>query len=206
MDLGTSTDHTYEIAERAVTIATDLAPAIGAHWDEINARVGDDVDHHDFGAASLRIAAVMRSLQAQLLVAAISAEIEPGRKSRKLVRRIQQRLGYWINRLRGLLLLSRFAAEADSLLAKRTYFRRIRGLSPRPEEPGPLPARAAELITALRGLEPQILIEASLGMLALAGFPDRPSSPQQQRRKRRRRRRSSPGAPTASSRADRGEE
>ncbi len=205
MDLANSTAHTLVLSDRAVKLATDLAPAIGAYWDALHARTDDGLDRTDdgldspdFGAACLQMGGVLRSLQAQLLVAAISAEIEPSRKSRRLVRRIQQRLGFWITRLRGLLLLSRFDAEADSLESKRTYFRPIRGLPPREEKT--IEGRAFRALRAMQGLDPQALFEAQMGMLAMAGFPDRPFSPQQQRRKRRRRRRSNPGAPTASSR------
>ncbi len=128
MDLSLSTAHTLKLVDLAVKLADELAPVIRAHWDELYERTGDGGKNPDFGATCTRIAGVLRSLQSQLLMAALAAELEPGRKTRGLVRRFQQRLNHWIIRLRGLLLLSRFDAAADRLASRRTYFRPIRGL------------------------------------------------------------------------------
>jgi len=205
MNLSLSTAHTLKLTDLAMKLADELAPAVGAHWDELYESTGDGGKNPDFGATCSRIAGILRSLQAQLLMAALAAELEPGRHSRRLVRRFQERLNHWINRLRGLLMLSRFDAEADRLASRRTYFRPIKGLD-LDRGTRPLPTRIGEMLKAMMALEPRAFFEAEMGMRAMAGFPDRPSSPQQQRRKRRRRRRSNRGAPTASCRGAHDEE
>lgn len=203
--ISTSVQHTMELAERALSLTVGLGPAIATYWRELYARAGpEESQSQDFGAVCAKIYELMRSLQRQLVVAAIVEELQPGPASRAIVRAFQQRLNVHFDRLRNLLMLSGFTDEADSLRPKRTYFRGIRGL--------PLGGGGArdlaipKLLQAMMAIEPRALIEAHLGFMAISGFPDRPTSPQQQRRKRRRRRRANPGAPTASYRPWRDDE
>lgn len=203
MDLASkSTVRAIGLAERAARLAFELAPEIQRHWRNLDDEVGTpEADRLDFGDACRRIGVVLRSLQAQLLLAAITAELSPSQpEARVQVLTLQQRLTAWLRRLRDLFLLSRHDQAADSIDPRTSFFRPIAGLL----SEGKRPQKKGGLLAVLTGLTPKDLLEARLGMLAISNFPQRPASPQQLRRKKRRRRRSSPGAPSASLRRNRG--
>jgi hypothetical protein len=193
-----SVEHTLEISERGLSLLASLAKPIGDLWKERFAKVPDQEEPPDFVDFCDKLAARLRSLQRELLVGAVVDHLEPGPITRQIVLDCQHRLNGLLGHLRHLFLLSGYEEEADDLRTKRTYFRRIHGL--RPGELDREPPSIPRMLQKMLGLEPGALIEAQLGLQAIAGFPGRPTSPQQQRRKRRRRRRANPGAPTASSR------
>lgn len=195
-----------ETAERAANLAQELAPRIRAHWDRIHESVTEKTEKIDFGAAGLLLGQNIVLLRAQLSVAAITAEIDPGLKADQMVLRSQAVLNRWLEKLRYLFLLSGFEAEGDSLQTRTTFFRRIRGLRRSPQAQRPKTIPSLFLMQSILAMDPKILLETQMGMLAMAGFPDRPRTPQQERRKRRRRRRSSPGALSGSLRPARAEE
>lgn len=198
-----STVRTLGLAEKAVQLAFDLAPEIEKFWSELHASVGSAFipDSHDFAETCRRIGGEVRSLQSQLALAAVAAEIDPSRRMPgPSVRELQYWLTRWLRNLRDLFLLSNLADAADSIDPKRSYFRPIAGLKGEDQQRPP----SGELLEALIGLDPKNFLEARLGMMAIANFPHRPATVQQQRRRKRRRRRSSPGAPSASFRRNRG--
>lgn len=198
LQVSKSVEHTFEISTRALSLLAALAKPIGDLWKERFAKVPDEKEPPDFGDFCEKLSVRVRSLQRELLVAAVVDQLEPGPVPRRIVRDCQQRFNVLFDQLRNLFILSGYEDEGDDLQTRRTYFRRIRG--PRPGVPPSEPPSIPRMLQKMMGLEPGALIEAQLGLQAIAGFPGRPSSPQQQRRKRRRRRRANPGAPTASSR------
>lgn len=199
LQVSKSVEHTFEISERALSLLGSLCKPIGEYWKALYARSPQEGETTpDFGDFCEKLKGRLRSLQRELLVAAVVDQLEPGPIPRQIVLDCQKRFNVLFDQLRNLLILSRFEDDAEDLETRRTYFRRIRG--PRPGQLPSGPPSIPRMLQKMMGLEPGALIEAQLGLQAIAGFPGRPSSPQQQRRKRRRRRRASPGAPTASCR------
>lgn len=194
------------LSERAVSLMQELAPGIRAKWDEIHDSLGEKRDSIDFAGAGLQIAETIFALRTQLSLAALTAEMDPKRETRQLVLRSQALLNHWLEKLRQLFLLSGFEAESDSLQTRTTYFRRIHGLAhpARTETPRAMPSMS--LLQSILSIDPKVLLESQMGMLAMAGFPDRPRTPQQERRKKRRRRRSNPGALSGSLRPARADD
>lgn len=194
------------LSERAVNLMKELAPGIRAKWDQIHDSLGEKRDSIDFAAAGLQIAETIFALRTQLSLAALTNEMEPKPETRRLVLRSQAFLNHWLEKLRQLFMLSGFEAESDSLQTRTTYFRRIRGLAHRPRVETPRAMPSMSLLQAILPVDPKVLLESQMGMLAMAGFPDRPRTPQQERRKKRRRRRSNPGALSSSLRPARAED
>ena len=199
-----SSAYTLELADRALKLSAELGPNIEKQWQEFFSRSSSGEKCPDFGAAIAQLRQAIEALRGRLVVAAIGDELERTRKTRQLVIFCQRCLKFWIQRFATLLYISRFQDEFDSLVYKRSYFRRIRALAA-PAEPAKtwkVPP-ATLMLETMGSLDPKVLFEAHLGLKAISGWPDRPRTPQQERRQRRRRRRNSPGAPSASFRRNR---
>jgi hypothetical protein len=201
MQLSESVENTFELSQRALSLITSLSKPIEEYWKALYARSPQEGGPPDFADFCLKLTTRLRSLQRELLVAAVVDQMEPGPMPRQLVLDCQRRFNISFDHLRNLLMLSGYEEEADDLHSRRTYFRRIRG--PRPGQLLREKPSIPRLLQKIIGIEPGAMIEAQLGLQAIAGFPGRPTSPQQQRRKKRRRRRANPGAPTASCRPGR---
>lgn len=212
------------LAERAVDLAEAMASVVLGGPQGSLLSLGSAAALTTSSSAP-ELSALLRQLGGQIRrlaghLAAIESFPEPGSETRHKLATLQAQLRRLIELLQTILTYGGFVQEAASLASRRSLVPRRSNIRRtldqarkkkrmHSDERRALLAAEKQLqqsLARLAEITPEMLLMAHLGMMAMAGFPSRPSTPQQIRRKKRRRRRASPYAPTASLRPAREEE